>query len=682
MTRKMEPQDPLPVSHSPANADIPDAEKSKADLLMDIQRLREQSRQVQQTAAYYRGLFDGLADMVMIRDADGRIADANNAAVENLRYSLEDLRTLRLRDVVSPDSTDRIADNVGRVLAGEHLLFEAVFLASNGRRIRCEVAEHAMECGGAQAILTVARDISSRTWTPQEIAESEQKYRTLFEDSLEAMSLIQDGKIVDVNMAWLKLHGFSSKSEVVGKDVMSLVHEDDRSILARRRQSGTADPKRLYEVRDVKKDGSVVDVELYSSTLTMDGKPAIITTVRDISERKRHEREREQLVRLLSESNLSLEKMNMELERSNRELEDFGHVVSHDLQEPLRMVGSYLELLAERCGDKLDPEAQEFIQYAVTGAKGMQQLITDLLDYARLDMTEKSSERVDFEDVIEHALSNLRASINESGAVVTHDALPTMTGDASQFGQLLQNLVGNAIKFRSAATPKIHISARQKKDVWLFSVQDNGIGIEPDYAQRIFTIFQRLHSKSKYTGSGIGLSICKKIVVRHGGNIWVESALGSGSTFYFTLPCEKEEEPAKPAPSRRGTIQILLAEDNEGDARLMRETLKDLKVDANLHWVEDGVDALAFLHREDQHTDAPRPDLILLDLNMPRKNGHEVLAEIKATQELWDIPVAVITTSRDKRDIMKTGTLHATWYVTKPVDLVQVLNLVDAVRGG
>ncbi|MEW6356972.1 MAG: PAS domain S-box protein [Planctomycetota bacterium] len=661
--------------------DLVDAKRNTAEPLAALEQLRAQIEDLRASAAQERRLFDGIADMVLILAADGRILDANAAAVEALHYPLDDLKTLRFRDVIPPDTIEEMAADMGRALAGEHLLFEAALLAGNGRRIKCEATTRLVDYHGQRVVLSVVRDISARTWTPQEMAESEQRYRTLFEDSLEAMSLIQDGKILDVNMAWLRLHGFSSKIEVVGKDVMSLVHEDNREILAKRRQSGTAEPKRLYEVRDMKKNGGVVDVELYSSTLTVDGKSAIITTVRDISERKRHEREREQLVRLLSESNLSLEKMNMALERSNRELDDFAHVVSHDLQEPLRAVTSYLDLLSDRLGDGLDREAKEFMRYAADGAKGMQQLITDLLDYARLDTAEKSSERVDFEEVFAHALANLRASISEAGAVITHDPLPTATGDASQFGQLLQNLLGNAVKFRSEATPKIHVSAQSKKDVWLFSVQDNGIGIEPDYAQRIFTIFQRLHSKSKYPGSGIGLSICKKIVERHGGNIWVESALGSGATFYFTLPIEKEKC-VKLLASRKGGLHILLAEDNEGDARLMRETLKELKVDATLHWVEDGIGALDFLHRRGKYMDAPGPHLILLDLNMPRKGGHEVLAEVKASQELRDIPVAIITTSRNTRDMIKAGSLHATWYVTKPVDVTQILNLVDSVKAG
>jgi signal transduction histidine kinase len=225
-----------------------------------------------------------------------------------------------------------------------------------------------------------------------------------------------------------------------------------------------------------------------------------------------------------------------ELERSNIELEQFAYVASHDLQEPLRMVSSYVQLLARRYKGKLDADADDFIAYAVDGANRMQMLINDLLAYSRVSTRGGPFEPTECEAVLEQTLANLQVAITDSGAVVTHDTLPTIMADDFQLGQLFQNLIDNAIKFRSEKPPCVHISAERKGNEYVFSVRDNGIGIDPEYADRIFRIFQRLHNRGKYPGTGIGLAICKKIVERHGGRIWVDSQPGRGATFYFTMP--------------------------------------------------------------------------------------------------------------------------------------------------
>ncbi len=248
----------------------------------------------------------------------------------------------------------------------------------------------------------------------------------------------------------------------------------------------------------------------------------VIWVSRDITDRKRAEEE--------------LAQRAADLARSNAELEQFAYVASHDLQEPLRMVSSYVQLLQRRYSGKLDADADEFIGYAVDGAMRMQRLINDLLLFSRVGTRGKPFTPIACDAALDAALTNLQIALEESHAVITREPLPTLLADEGQIVQLLQNLIGNAIKFHGAAVPQVHIAATRTDALWTFAVRDNGIGIDPQFGERIFILFQRLHSRSEYPGTGIGLAICKKIVERHGGRIWVESALNQGTTFYFTLP--------------------------------------------------------------------------------------------------------------------------------------------------
>ncbi len=308
---------------------------------------------------------------------------------------------------------------------------------------------------------------------------------------------------------------------------LDLVHPDDRAAVDAAYADSLRDNRDAYEIehRVVQKTTGEVRVVLERCEHLRDHSGHVVRSigmVHDITKRK----QAEQAERKTAE----------ELRRSNEDLGQFAYVASHDLQEPLRMVTGFVQLLQKKYGGRLDADADQYIAYAVDGAMRMQTLINDLLAYSRVGTRGGERAPTDLGATLRHALGNLHAGIEETAAEITHGELPTLLADGTQLAQLFQNLIGNALKFRGDAPPKIHVDASRKGDDWLFSVRDNGIGIDPEFRERIFLIFQRLHTRQKYPGTGIGLAVCKKIVDRHGGRIWVESQPGEGATFYFTIP--------------------------------------------------------------------------------------------------------------------------------------------------
>ena len=345
------------------------------------------------------------------------------------------------------------------------------------------------------------------------------------------------GTITAWNPGAEKLYGYSS-AEALGRSMRMLIPPDraneEMEILARLRRGEAV---KHFDTIRLRKDGSQVDVSATISPIK-DERGLIVgasNIARDISERKRSEAQ-------LAEQAYALRKQAEELSRSNADLEQFAYVASHDLQEPLRMVTAYTQLLAERYKSKLDDDAVKFINYASEGALRMQVLIQDLLAFSRVGRKESEPAKVNCNAVMEDVKVALASAIQENGAVIRCGDLPAIWGDRTQVLQIFQNLIGNAIKFRGKSAPQISIQAEKKDDEWLFSVSDNGIGIETEYAESIFVIFQRLHTRSEYPGNGIGLAICKKIVERYGGRIWVESKPEAGSTFRFTLPAAVPEK--------------------------------------------------------------------------------------------------------------------------------------------
>jgi PAS domain S-box-containing protein len=356
----------------------------------------------------------------------------------------------------------------------------------------------------------------------------EGKYRGLLEAAPDAMVVVnQRREIVLLNLQAEKQFGYRA-DELVGQQVKNIIPEGfaERLIADGTRSAAEALAQQIgtgIQLSGRRKDGSEFPIEIMLSPLESAEGTLVTAAIRNITVRR--------------DADLQLVQKVEELKRSNEELQQFTYVASHDLQEPLRMVASYTQLLANQYKGKLDTNADEFIDFAVDGCNRMQALIQDLLAYSRSGTDAKVLQKRSSEDALNNALKNLSGTIEETGAVVTHDALPVITTDDTQLTQVFQNLVGNAIKYHGTEVPAVHISAaREGLEQWTFSVRDNGLGIEAQYFERIFILFQRLHGRTEFKGTGIGLAICKKIVEGLGGSIWVESQLGKGSTFYFALP--------------------------------------------------------------------------------------------------------------------------------------------------
>ena len=428
-----------------------------------------------------------------------------------------------------------------------------VFFADSGPRAIPAFASAAFLLAGVALFCAASRRfarwihpdtvVSEPSVPDQSLNSADQNLARLLEAAPDAMVVVdQAGKILLINAQTERMFGYQ-REELLGREIEILVPERFRAGHLPRRTAFAREshPRPMGAGLDLfalHKDGREFPVEISLSPLKTGAEVQIFSVIRDISGHKLIE---EQLARQARE-----------LAQSNTELEQFAYVASHDLQEPLRVINSYTQLLARRYKGKLDPKADEFIGFIVDGTVRMQRLIQDLLQYARLNAKGKTFSAMDSQTALDQALTSLRSAIVDSQANVTSDPLPTVNGDELQLSQLFQNLIGNAIKYRGLDPPRVHVSARRDGAEWIFTVADNGIGIDPQFNEQIFEIFQRLHGMGEYEGTGIGLALCRKIVERHRGRIWVESEPGKGARFSFTLPAgTKRARIEETAPARR-----------------------------------------------------------------------------------------------------------------------------------
>jgi PAS domain S-box-containing protein len=506
------------------------------------QQLKEQNYQLQQSqsllASILNSSLDGVVAYSAVRNSEGNIVDfqwllinpaaekfygllLNEIVGKNLLAELSQFRNNGLFDLYV--SVVETGETVDREFSYEHERDTIVWL-------------HIVAVKLNDGLAVTFRNITDRKRAEIALRDSEERFRAIFEQA--AVGIAKTalcGQFMRVNPGFCQIVRYA-ESELLQKNWQAITHQDDigadreyvRSLLSGNIQTFS------LEKRLVCKDEAVRWANVTVSAMRdANGTPQyLICAIEDISQRK--------LVQELLQASLDTQtRYAQELTRSNAELEQFSYVASHDLQAPLSTISGYAQLLEKRCHNQLDAQGNKFIRNIVNSCERMQALIDDLLEYSRVGRSEKPFDVIDCNLVFEDACANLQLAIRQDQASVTRGDLPRIRGDSFQLLQLFQNLIGNAIKYRSSEAPMVRVSASRQGDSWVFSVQDNGIGIAEQYHPRIFQLFQRLHSEKQYSGTGIGLAICQRIVDRHGGRLWVESEPNRGSTFYFSIPLPK-----------------------------------------------------------------------------------------------------------------------------------------------
>ena len=504
--------------------------------IVDITERKQTDSALRESEARFRLTFELAGSGMAHVDLSGRFLRANRSLCSILGYAEAELVGRTVKELSHPEDRDKTDEARARLRSGEleSTRFQKRYVRKDGATVWVDLTVALVRDPAGKPLYEIAvfDDDTERKGTESALRESEARFRSLTDLSSDwyweqdrelRLSFHSSGFAERSGTTSNKLLG-KRRWEEPNRFPLNGTWEEHRATLEAHQ------PFRDFEYVRIGDDGeryfiSLSGVPIYDAQGNFSGYRGI---GRNITERK------------LAET--ALRQAHDELARSNAELEQFAYVASHDLQEPLRMVSSYTQLLLRRYGDRFDGDAKEFMDYIVDGAARMKQLIEDLLAYSRVGTRGREFCSVACDEALGTALTNLRAAIEAAGATVTSDPLPVLEADESQLAQLFQNLVGNALKFHGAAAPQVHVGASDHETEWDFTVRDNGIGIEPEYFERIFLVFQRLHSKNEYPGTGIGLAICKKVVDRHGGRIWVESKPGEGSIMHFTLPKKRGKQ--------------------------------------------------------------------------------------------------------------------------------------------
>jgi len=518
-----------------------------------------------ESGAKYRGLLEAAPDAMVVVNQGGEIVLLNVQAEKQFGYRRDELVGQKVKNIIPEGFAERlIAD--GTRSAADALAqqigagIELIGRRKDGSEFPIEIMLSPLESAEGILVTAAIRNISVRRDAEKHLARMEGRYRGLLEAAPDAMVVVNTGgEIVLLNVRAEKEFGYR-RDELVGQKVKNIIPEGfaERIVADGTRSAAEALAQQIgtgIELSGRRKDGSEFPIEIMLSPLESAEGILVTAAIRNISLRKRSEEHsaklenqtaalqkvRDELEMRVGERTKELAVANQVLERSNLELKQFAYIASHDLQSPLRSISGFVQLLKLEYENTLDEQAHDWIRRTVQSIAQMQTLIRDLLSYSRVDARSRPFAQIQFVDIVNDSMALLDSSIHDSGGEVTFGRLPAIMGDRSQLVQLIQNLISNGLTYRGDHPPHIHVAAERDGKEWIFSVRDNGIGIDTKHHEQIFEIFKRLHDQTDYPGTGIGLAVCRRVVDRHGGRIWVKSEPGHGSTFYFTIPEGNEQ---------------------------------------------------------------------------------------------------------------------------------------------
>jgi PAS domain S-box-containing protein len=530
---------------------------------------KDAEKHLAQMEGQYRGLLEAAPDAMVVVNQGGEIVLLNLQAEKQFGYRRDELVGQKVKNIIPEGFAERLIADGTRSAADALAQQIGAGIELSGRRkdgsqFPIEIMLSPLESAEGILVTAAIRNITVRKDAEKHLAQMEGRYRGLLEAAPDAMVVVnQGGEIVLLNVQAEKQFGYR-RDELVGQKVRNIIPEGfaERLIADGTRSAADALAQQIgtgIELSGRRKDGSQFPIEIMLSPLESVEGILVTAAIRNITLRKESEehsaklenqavslqRKRDELELRVGERTKELAVAVQVLERSNLELKQFAYVASHDLQSPLRSISGFVQLLKLEYEGKLDEQAQDWIRRTVQSIAQMQTLIRDLLSYSRVDARSRPFALTPFLDIVNDAMALLDSSIHDSGGQVTMGELPAIMCDRSQMVQLIQNLIGNGLKYHGDKPPHIHVSAERGGKEWTFSIRDNGIGVDPKHYEQIFEIFKRLHDQSEYPGTGIGLAVCRRVVDRHGGRIWVKSDPGHGSTFYFTIPEGTEQINAK-----------------------------------------------------------------------------------------------------------------------------------------
>ncbi len=519
------------------------------ELEIQNEELRESQRKLEDSQRKYFDLYNFAPDGYFTLDKDGIILDVNLAGATMLGVGRRYLYNTAFIRYIAPDYRNQFHHHLLEFQKNADIKhnteLKLLKMDNSSFYAHLETMSIQYSDGFLKEYRVAVTDITEIKNTEEALKESEERYREIFVNNPAVMILVDpsNGNIVDANPAASYFYGYSL--DQLAKMKISDINVSDGFI--KELQLAEAKEKNRLILEHRLSNGKIRDVDVQSGLVAHKGENVICSIIHDITAQRNAEillrdqnADISEMLKVEKDDHrkdeIKLEELIGTLEISNKAFEQFAYVSSHDLREPLRMITSFLQLLKRRYADDLDDDANDFINYAVEGAKRLDMMINDLLEFSEIGTKERELKYLHSEKIVEQVLTNLETLINDTNAEVTHNPLPIIYANEYQMIQLFQNLISNGIKFRGKNSPKIHISAKKGDNEYIFAVKDNGIGIEKKHLERIFNIFQRLHSRNEYDGSGIGLAVAQRIVQEHSGKIWAISTPGKGSTFYFSIP--------------------------------------------------------------------------------------------------------------------------------------------------